>query len=278
MLLVSGYTSQMLGWDEGFCRALAAHGRHVVRYDNRDVGLSTHFDGVEIDMPALKQFIKREGPMPDVPYTLDDMAADGVGLADALGAEIVDVVGMSMGGMIVQTMAVNHGRRLRSVVSVMSTTGDRNVGRPLPEAFEILLTAPPDDRAGYIDASVNAKIWSSKRYFDEARCREKAAASYDRMFYPEGYARQMAAIVALGDRSESLRTVDVPMLVIHGVDDTLISQSGGEATAALVPGAELLIVDDMGHDIPEPLWPTLTSAIAAFGDRAGRSQSRVTGE
>lgn len=266
VLLVSGFTSQLLGWDEGFCRELASRGRHVIRFDNRDVGLSTHLDGQLVDMKRARDAAFFGGDPIDPPYTLSDMAADGLGLVDALECEIVDVVGMSMGGMIVQTMAIDRPERIRSVVSIMSTTGARDVGQPTPEALQRLLTAPPSNRDEYIEASIGAEIWSSKRYFDPQRAREKAAANFDRMFYPEGSTRQYAAILASGDRTEALRSVEVPMLVIHGNDDTLIHPSGGEATAAAVPGSRLLLLDDMGHDIPQPLWEEIAGAIVEFGD------------
>lgn len=266
VLLVSGFTSQLLGWDEGFCRELASRGRHVIRFDNRDVGLSTHLDGQLVNIKAARDAAFFGGEPIDPPYTLSDMAADGLGLVDALGCEIVDVVGMSMGGMIVQTMAIDRPERIRSVVSVMSTTGARDVGQPTHEALERLLTPPPSNRDEYIEASVGAEIWSSKRYFDPERARQKAAANFDRMFYPEGPTRQYAAIMASGDRTEALHSVTVPMLVIHGKDDTLIHPSGGEATAAAVSGSKLLMLDDMGHDIPEPLWAEIAGAIVEFGD------------
>ncbi len=266
VLLVSGFTSQLLGWDEGFCRELASRGRHVIRFDNRDVGLSTHLDGQLVDMKRARDAAFFGGDPIDPPYTLSDMAADGLGLVDALECEIVDVVGMSMGGMIVQTMAIDRPERIRSVVSIMSTTGARDVGQPTPEALQRLLTAPPSNRDEYIEASIGAEIWSSKRYFNPQRAREKAAANFDRMFYPEGSTRQYAAILASGDRTEALRSVKVPMLVIHGNDDTLIHPSGGEATAAAVPGSRLLLLDDMGHDIPQPLWEEIAGAIVEFGD------------
>ena len=266
VLLVSGFTSQLLGWDEGFCRELASRGRHVIRFDNRDVGLSTHLDGHLVNIKAARDAAFFGGEPINPPYTLSDMAADGLGLVDALGCEIVDVVGMSMGGMIVQTMAIDRPERIRSVVSVMSTTGARDVGQPTHEALERLLTPPPSNRDEYIEASVGAEIWSSKRYFDPERARQKAAANFDRMFYPEGPTRQYAAIMASGDRTEALHSVTVPMLVIHGKDDTLIHPSGGEATAAAVSGSKLLMLDDMGHDIPEPLWAEIAGAIVEFGD------------
>ena len=207
VLLVSGFTSQLLGWDEGFCRELASRGRHVIRFDNRDVGLSTHLDGQLVNIKAARDAAFFGGEPINPPYTLSDMAADGLGLVDALGCEIVDVVGMSMGGMIVQTMAIDRPERIRSVVSVMSTTGARDVGQPTHEALERLLTPPPSNRDEYIEASVGAEIWSSKRYFDPERARQKAAANFDRMFYPEGPTRQYAAIMASGDRTEALQSV-----------------------------------------------------------------------
>ena len=269
LLLVMGFTAQMIGWDEQFCSMLADRGRYVVRYDNRDCGLSTHLDGVSVDTDGvLAVALSGEGTMPEVPYLLSDMAADGIGLLDHLGVDRAHVVGASMGGMIVQTMAIEHPDRLHSVVSVMSTTGDPSVGRSAPEAMEALLAAPPTDRDAYIDSSSRWAIWASKRYYDAERARRNAAAAYDRAFYPEGASRQMAAILASGDRTSRLGGVQVPMLVIHGEDDTLIEPSGGVATAAAVPGARLVRLADMGHDIPEPLWPTVVDEIIGHGDSA----------
>ncbi len=166
-----------------------------------------------------------------------------------------------MGGMIVQTMAIEHPDRIASVTSVMSSTGDPRVGRPTPEAREALLAPSPPDRDDYIAASLNSRIWASKRYCDTDWLQELAAAQYDRCFYPEGATRQLAAIYASGDRSDALTTLEVPMLVIHGRDDTLITPEGGERTAELVPGSSYLLLSDMGHDHPAPLWPVLAEAI-----------------
>ena len=262
LLLVMGFTAQMIGWDEEYCRMLAGRGHRVIRFDNRDCGLSTRLDGVEVDTAAvLGAALHGVGEMPAVPYLLSDMAADAVGVLDHLGIDRAHVMGASMGGMIVQTMAIEHPHRLVSMTSVMSTTGAPDVGRPTPEAMEALLAEPPTDRSAYIDSSSRWAVWASRRHHDAERARESAAASYDRAFYPEGGSRQMAAILASGDRTERLGGVTAPTLVIHGTDDTLIHPSGGEATAAAVPDARLLMVDDMGHDHPPALWPLLVDEI-----------------
>ena len=277
LLLVNGFTSQLIGWDESFCRMLAGRGRRVVRYDNRDVGHSTHFDGERVDIPAIFRARKGEGPMPAVPYTLHDMAADGVGLLDALGIDSAHIAGMSMGGMIVQTMAIDHPTKVRSVTSIMSHTGENDYGRSTKEANAALMSAPPTERAAYISHTVtNGRLWSSPRYYDETAAAARAGASYDRMFYPEGSPRQMAAIMSVGHRADGLRALDMPTLVIHGRADTLITPSGGERTAELVPGANLLMLADMGHDLPEPLWPLLVDAIVGITEIAER-QRVVTG-
>lgn len=261
LLLVMGFTAQMTAWQEGFCRLLADGGRYVMRYDNRDCGLSSKLDGVVVDPISVMGAVLSGGELPEVPYTLSEMAADGIGLLDHLGIERAHVVGASMGGMIVQTMAIEHPDRLLSMTSIMSTVGDTQYGTPAPEALEVLLSPPPADRDGVVARSVDMAVWSSKRYFDAEATQRLAGFHYDRSFYPEGASRQLAAIYASGDRSESLRDVRVPSLAIHGLDDTLIHPSGGRRTAELIPGAHLLEVADMGHDMPEPLWPLLTAAV-----------------
>ncbi len=271
LLLVMGFTAQMIAWDERFCRQIAEQGRYVIRFDNRDCGLSTKLDGQLVDLTSVLGAVLAglELPPPSgdaVPYTLSDMAADAIGVLDHLGIEQAHVVGASLGGMIVQTMAIEHPDRLLSVTSIMSTIGDQAYGAPTPEAIQVLLTLPPPTRDGVIARSADFKVWASKRYFDAELTAQMAARSYDRSFYPEGAIRQLAAIYASGDRSEQLRRVTVPMLVIHGLDDTLISPSGGRRTAELVPGAHLLELADMGHDLPGPLWPLITGAIVAHGD------------
>jgi pimeloyl-ACP methyl ester carboxylesterase len=276
LLLVMGFTAQMTAWDEAFCRQVADQGRFVIRFDNRDCGLSPKLDGVEVDADAVMAAALSEAVMPEVPYTLSDMAADAIGLLDHLGIERAHVAGASMGGMIVQTMAIEHAERLLSVTSIMSTVGDPQYWEATPEAMQVLLATPSPYRDEVIERAADFAVWSSKRFFDVEEARVRAGAAFDRSFYPDGAPRQIGAILASGDRSELLAAVAVPMLVIHGLDDTLIAPSGGRRTAELVPGAHLLELADMGHDIPEPLWPLITSAIVAHGDAAARTRVEVS--
>jgi pimeloyl-ACP methyl ester carboxylesterase len=263
VLLVMGFTAQMIGWPDSFVRLLVDSGLHIVRFDNRDCGLSSKLDGVTVDVDPVIAAAIADLPPPPVPYTLSDMAADGIGLLDHLGIDSAHIVGASMGGMIVQHMAIEHPSRVRSLTSIMSMTGELEFGSPLPEAAEVLLAPPALDRAENIENALKYSVWQSKRYFDPAQVKADAARSYDRSFYPEGSSRQLAAIYASGKRADGLRKLDVPTLVIHGRDDTLIPPSGGERTAALVPGASLMMVADMGHDLPPPLQPLITGAIAS---------------
>jgi pimeloyl-ACP methyl ester carboxylesterase len=264
LLLVMGFTAQMIQWDERFCALLADSGLFVIRFDNRDCGLSSGLDGVEVDSGAVMAAGFAGGPMPEVPYTLSDMALDAIGLLDHLGIERAHIMGASMGGMIVQTMAIEHPTRVRSLVSVMSTTGDTSVGQAAPEVLANLIAPPPTTREEYIESSPRWMVWQSKKYRDEAKVKELAAISFDRSFYPEGGPRQLAAIMASGDRSAKLAELNVPTLVIHGRDDTLITPSGGFRTAELIPGAHLLFLSDMGHDLPEPLWPQVVAAVSTL--------------
>jgi pimeloyl-ACP methyl ester carboxylesterase len=271
VLAVSGYDSQLVSWQDGLVERIAAHGLFVIRFDNRDVGLSTKFDGRLVDTAAVMAAAAAGEPLPPVPYTLSDMAADGIGLLDHLGVERAHVIGRSMGGMIVQMMAIEHPDRVASVVSIMSTTGARDVGQATPDARVALMAPAPTDRDEYVN-SLTGLTWASRRHPDPDWLRELAALQYDRCFYPEGATRQLAAVVATGDRTDRLRRLDVPFLVIHGRDDTLIAPSGGEATAAAVPGASYLLLNDMGHDTPRPLWPMFAEAIAGhvrLADGAG---------
>jgi pimeloyl-ACP methyl ester carboxylesterase len=266
VLLIAGYGSQLISWAPGLCTLIADAGRHVVRFDNRDVGLSTQLDDRPVDMRALVQAASDGGHdavRALAPYTLSDMAADAVGLLDAIGVDRAHVVGASMGGMIAQTVAIEHPDRTATLTSIMSTTGEREYGRSTPEAQAALTGPRPGDRAAYIEAADRTLVYLSKRYGSVEWAREYAAAQYDRAYRPDGMVRQMAAIMASGSRADGLRALRAPTLVIHGLDDTLIAPSGGERTAELVPGAELLLVPDMGHDRPEPLWPVLAHAIVA---------------
>jgi pimeloyl-ACP methyl ester carboxylesterase len=269
LLLVNGYTTQLTGWSVAVCEEFARRGRFVVRYDNRDVGLSTHFDGQTASLAEAMAARFGEGPMPQVPYTLSDMAADGIGLLSALGIDRAHIAGMSMGGMIVQTMAIEHPDRVLSLTSVMSNTGNPEFGSSTPEASAMLLRPSSTTRQTYIDESAAGRaVWSSPRYFDLEQERVKLAVDFDRMFYPEGGDRQYLAIVASPSREDGLRQLQVPTLVIHGRADTLITLAGGERTAALVPGANLLILNDMGHDLPEPLCPFVIDAMLSHQNHA----------
>lgn len=262
VLLVAGLGGQLTSWDEEFCRLLASKGLRVIRFDNRDVGLSTMFDDHPLDLSAALNDALA-GLEIDVPYRLSDMAGDAIGLLDHLEVRQAHLVGVSMGGMIAQTAAVEHPHRIRSLISIMSSTGSRSVGQPTPEAVAVLFERPPPDRDGAIDASVRAqRVLSSPDYFDEKEARIAAAAAFDRSFNPDGSGRQLAAIYAAGNRSRQLAGIKAPTLVIHGAKDPLIDVSGGRHTAEVIPGSELVIVDDMAHDLPRPLWEVLTVAIA----------------
>ncbi|MFJ6701013.1 alpha/beta fold hydrolase [Streptomyces sp. NPDC091272] len=266
VLLVMGFGAQMLGWHEDFCRALADRGRYVIRYDNRDCGLSTKFDEHPVDTGTFIATVS-SGDLPAalamVPYRLRDMADDGLGLLTALGIERAHVVGTSMGAMIAQTMAIASPERVLTLTSMMSSTGESEYGQNSPEAQAVLSAPKPADRAGYIKAAEKELVWASKRYGDAAVLRELAAASYDRSYYPAGLGRQLGAMILSGSRADALRELRVPTLVIHGLDDTLIDPSGGKRTAELVPGAELLLIPDMGHDRPRELWPDLIDAVVS---------------
>ncbi|MGW5235908.1 alpha/beta fold hydrolase [Streptomyces nodosus] len=266
VLLVMGFGAQLLAWHEDFCRALAERGRHVIRYDNRDCGLSTTFDDHPVDMGAFIAAVS-SGDLPAalamVPYRLLDMADDGLGLLTALGIERAHVVGASMGGMIAQTMALSSPERVLTLTSMMSSTGESEYGRPSPEAQAVLFGPRPGDREGYVAAAEKELVWASKRYGDAAVLRGLAADSYDRAYHPAGIGRQLGAMILSGSRADALRELRVPTLVIHGLDDTLIDPTGGKRTADLVPGAELLLIPDMGHDRPRELWPKLIDALVA---------------
>jgi pimeloyl-ACP methyl ester carboxylesterase len=269
LLLAMGLGAQMIGWPDDFCTALAV-GRHVIRFDNRDVGESQWLDG-RVDLAACFA-----GDTSTAVYTLEDMADDAAGLLDALGLDSAHVVGASMGGMLAQTLAIRHPRRVRSLTSIMSTTGEEGAGQATEEATAALLSAPARTREEAMERSVavGRVIGSTGFVRDEEAVRERAGRAFDRGVNPDGFARQLAAVCASGDRTEALRSLDVRTLVVHGEDDPLISVSGGIATAAAIPGAELWTVPGMGHDLPRGLWPELIARIGALveatdGARAG---------
>jgi pimeloyl-ACP methyl ester carboxylesterase len=269
LLLIMGFTAQLTVWPDGFCQSLADRGRYVIRFDNRDCGLSTKFDGVAVDLGAVIAAALASEPdaFPPVPYTLSDMAADAAGLLDHLGLQSAHIVGASMGGMIAQTLALEHPARTRTLVSIMSSPGDPDVTQPTPEAGAALLTPPPSEREAYIETSLASMVWQSKKYADPDLLRANAARDFDRSFYPEGAGRQLAAIYASGSRSPRLASLDVPTLVIHGRDDTLIPPAAAFRTAEVIPGSTLLLQSDMGHDLPEPLWPVLVDAVVSHTGR-----------
>jgi pimeloyl-ACP methyl ester carboxylesterase len=270
LLLIMGLGAQMILWHEEFCAQLAARGYRVIRFDNRDVGKSTWFDhlGVPDVMGAVTAALARQAV--SAPYILRDMAADAVGLLDALRIDTADIVGASMGGMIAQTLAIEFPARVRSLTSIMSSTGNPDLPPASPEVLAVLLTPPPQTRAASIEHSVAIfRTISSPGFpFDEAGVRERAERSYDRGFNPGGRVRQLVAILASGNRTEALRSVGAPALVIHGKDDPLVPFAAGQETAVAIPGAELLAIDGMGHDMPRALWPRLVTAIDTLAARA----------
>ncbi|HZE05816.1 MAG TPA: alpha/beta hydrolase [Solirubrobacteraceae bacterium] len=261
LLLVMGLASQMLLWDDDFCELLAGRGFHVIRFDNRDVGRSTVLN--DAGVPKQWQLLVRDSRA--AAYSLDEMAADAVGLLDHLELESVHVVGASMGGMIAQLMAINHPARVRSLVSIMSTTGNRRVGWPHPRVAMRMLRRPQRDRAGYIeDHLATYRLIGSRGFeFEEEHRRQRAGRCFDRGVHAAGGARQMAAIVTAPDRTERLRRLQVPTTVIHGDADPLVHVSGGRATAAAIPGAKFITLPGMGHDLPRGLWPEIVEAIVA---------------
>jgi pimeloyl-ACP methyl ester carboxylesterase len=273
LLLIMGIGAQMVRWSPTLCGKLAAKGFRVIRFDNRDVGLSEKLDVAGApDVPAIFAARSR-GETPAVPYLLSDMADDAVGLLTALGIERAHIVGMSMGGMIAQLVAADHPGRTLSLTSIMSTTGHASLPPGSPEAMAVLFTPAPDphsDLEAYLDHAVQAaKVIGSPAYptADEtlrARAREWVARAY----HPVGFSRQMAAVLASPDRRAKLAGVTAPTAVIHGDSDPLVHPDGGRDTAACIPGATLKIIPGMGHDLPEALYDEIVEAIAEVAARA----------
>jgi pimeloyl-ACP methyl ester carboxylesterase len=268
MLLIMGLGTQMIGWPDEFCEELSGRGFYVVRFDNRDSGRSTHVNGRP---PTFGQLLRRR--IRPVLYTLSDLAGDAASLLRELGLAPAHVVGASMGGMIAQTLAAQHPSDVRSLVSIMSNTGSRWRGQPALGVYRYLLRRAPDDRDGFVEhmTKVFAAIGSPGSERDLERVRDMAALSYDRSHDPAAAGRQLGAIVASGDRTAELRRITAPTLVIHGTRDRLVRPSGGKATARAIPGARLMLVDDMGHDLPEAAWPQLIGAIADHARSADRA-------
>jgi pimeloyl-ACP methyl ester carboxylesterase len=272
LLLIMGLATQMLGWPDEFCEELAGRGFRVVRFDNRDCGRSTHVDGPP---PTIRQLARRR--IDPVLYTLSDMAEDTVGLMRALEVEPAHVVGASMGGMIAQTIAVEHPQSLRSLVSIMSNTGSRWRGQPAFRIYRYFLTAAPADREAFVDlvANVFAAIGSRGIPQDKALVRDIIERSYDRDHDRAAPGRQLGAIIASGNRTARLHSITTPTLVIHGSKDRMVAPSGGVATARAIPGARLLTISGMGHDLPEAAWPQLLEAITEHARAA--EGARVAG-
>ena len=260
-----GLGTQMIAWQEAFCLQLASHGFYVVRFDNRDIGHSTHLRGAP---PTTAQLLRRSKRAAH--YTLADMAQDAAGLLSELDLSPAHVIGASMGGMIAQTLAARHPSQVRSLVSIMSNTGSRLSGQPALRTYPVFLRRPPNTRDGFIAhmSRVFAAIGSTGLPQDADDIRALAAASYDRDHDPAGPGRQLAAIIASGDRTAELRRISVPTLVVHGSADPLVSPSGARATARAIPLARLLIIKGMGHDLPRAAWPRLIDAIADNAVRA----------
>ena len=265
MLLIMGLGTQMLGWQEEFCEQLAARGFFVVRYDNRDIGRSTILG--EAPVPTLGQIIRRDKRAAS--YTLAEMAADGVGLLDHLGIERAHVVGASMGGMIAQTIAARRPERVLSLVSIMANTGSRWSGQPALRTYPKFLRPLSSDRQTYIDQAADLFAWIGSPGFDrdEPALRDLLGRMYDRGHDPGSTARQLSAILASGDRTAELRHITAPTVVIHGTADKLVAPSGGRATARAIPGARLVMIKGMGHDLPRGAWPQMLDAIVENATR-----------
>ncbi len=263
LLLIMGLGGQLLAWDDEFVLALARRGHFVIRYDNRDVGLSTRLD--HAPAPPLAELMARRaaGGSLEVPYRLDDMADDAAGLLDHLEIDSAHVVGASMGGMIAQTLALRHPRRVRTLISIMSSTGSPDLPPAKPEALARLMTPAPAERARYIEHVVASQDVMSGSGFphDPEGTRRAAGRAFDRAFYPAGVARQIAAILSSGSRKEALATVRVPTLVVHGLEDPLVPVEGGVDTHEAIDGSELLLINGLGHNLPRSVWPTLLDAI-----------------
>ena len=266
VVLIMGLGTQMIAWPDELCEDIASRGFHVVRFDNRDAGASTHLTGVRAPHPA-QVIARRARP----PYTVKDMAQDTIGLIDALDLGRVHLVGASMGGFIAQTVALRAPEKLRSLTLIMTSTGSRRVGQADPRLLGRLLKGRiASDRESAAEAAVETfRVIGSKGYaLDEERMRDVAGRSWDRGYDPGGYKRQLAAVVGQRNRTERLREIDLPTLVIHGLDDPLVAPSGGIALAKAIGRARFVGFTGMGHDLPRPLWPEFVDHITALARRA----------
>jgi pimeloyl-ACP methyl ester carboxylesterase len=271
LLLVMGLGAQMLSWDEDFCALLAARGFYVIRYDNRDSGLSTKMESAG-EADVLGAF----GGNPNPAYSLDDLADDAVGLLDGLGIRAAHIVGASMGGFIAQLVAINHPDRVLSLTSIMSGPGGRHAVPPDPDGAAVLMKVPPPTREEQIEHG----LWIRKVLhgpgdpFDEAAETRRVERAHKRSYYPVGTGRQLVAILAAESRVERLGGVNVPTLIIHGIDDVLVPVENGRRVAAAVPGARLIEFEGMGHNLPERVWPQVLDAIEELAREASAVQPR----
>jgi pimeloyl-ACP methyl ester carboxylesterase len=272
ILLVMGLATQMIAWHEDFCTELAERGFYVVRFDNRDIGRSTRFD---FSPPSVAQMVLRR--FAPEQYTLSDLAEDAAVLLKELEISPAHVVGASMGGMIAQVMAAEHPEAVRSLTSIMATTGSRRHGQPTLAVYRYLLRPPPRDRDGYIQrsAEVFGLVGSTGFDRDEQYVRDRAARSYDRGYDVRAGGRQLGAIIASGDRSKALARITAPALVIHGTVDKMVRPSGGRATAKAIPGARLMMIEGMGHDLPRGAWPQIIDAVAEHARAADGASARA---
>ncbi len=267
VIFISGLGSQLVYWTDELCQNFIDRGFHVVRFDNRDVGLTSKTEGNPPDVEAVMR-----GDGPPAPYTLSDMADDTVSVLDALDIDAAHVVGTSLGGMIAQTVAIDHPERVRSMTSIMSAPSRASAidnDREQDEAVQKSLTVDLSDPETYVDLQVEGYRVTSGPHFDPVYQREIIQRSFDRCYHPDGWSYQMLAAAASGDRTALLATLTMPTLVIHGALDPLIPPSAGKATAAAIPGAKFMLIDDMGHNLPRPRWAEIADAIA---DIAGKNR------
>jgi pimeloyl-ACP methyl ester carboxylesterase len=274
LLLIMGLGTQMIAWRDDFCRTLVDRGFFVIRYDNRDSGRSTKLEGRPPNLPELITRKPRK-----LAYSLAEMADDAIGLLDHLGIERAHVVGASMGGMIAQHLGFRYPGRVLSITSIMSGAGGRVAGAPRLSIIPLFLSKPSGGKEDYVERGVKLfKAIGSPKYFDEQNVREIADLSWERGVNFSGTGRQLAAIVADGNRTSRLKRITAPTLVIHGKNDKLATPSGGRAVAKAIPGAKLLELDGMGHDLPRQLWPQIVDAIVANTERASEPEPRQPAE
>jgi pimeloyl-ACP methyl ester carboxylesterase len=275
LLLVNGLGSQCINFDVELCQRFVDRGFFVIRFDNRDVGLSTTLDGFTPRLGDVAAAV-REGRAPEIPYRLGDMAHDAVAVLDALDVDVAHVMGTSMGGMIVQQLAIDHPQRLSSITSIMSTTGDPDVAQASVEVGALFYAPPGHDRETVIARSqALEELYTSPSEYDAQRTATRVGDASDRCFCPRGVARQLAAVIASGSRAERLRTTKVPALVVHGDADTLIDISGGIRTAECIPGARFVAISGMGHDLAKRYWETIVAEISEHAGAASRRQSLI---